>query len=311
MSTAPPFGFSGGGPGAPAPQQAVAGFVLNVPADPNWEPFQSTDVLEKDGYYCGRIVSEKARNDQNKAAGVFFEFQLVDPDVVGKRLMKFLPDPNTSKGNTWWLWRGLLRSITGSTDHGKGAFQYALGNYANQLVYFKTEAYLDDGAMRTGVGDWLTKTEYDAAVAANRHRWPAKAPQPNAGAGALPGGLPGSFPGGGLPMGGPGAPSPMGAAPTFPPQQPMTPQPGAAPMQAAPSFPPAPTAPQQQWAPPPQQQSFPVPGTFAPPPATAPAFAPPTGAPPAPFGFVPQNGAPQPPPTAAGLVGSFPPAPGR
>jgi hypothetical protein len=292
--------FGGGFPGAApgAPQQTAGTFVLNVQADPSWEPFQSTDVLEKDGYYCGRIVKESARNDQNKAAGVFFEFQLQDADAAGKRLMKFVSDPNTSKGNTWWIWRSLMRSITGDTAHGKAGFQYAVGAWANQLVYFKTEAYLDDGAMRTGVGDFITKAEYDAQVASGRHRWAAKSPSPTAGAGALPGGLPSSFPGMGLPAGGPSAPMPMApqGAPAFPP--PTTPQPMAAPMQPAFASPPAQ---QPTFAPAPSFAPAPAPGFAAP----APAFAPPAAAVPPPP-FAPPNGVTPQPPTAAMLAGGFP-----
>ena len=59
---APPAGF--GAPpqggfqpgGAPYPQGAVAepAFVLNMPADPNWQPIEGGDTLEKDGFYWGR-----------------------------------------------------------------------------------------------------------------------------------------------------------------------------------------------------------------------------------------------------------------
>jgi hypothetical protein len=292
-------------PGAqPAQPQTANTFVLNVAPDPNWEPFQSTDVLEKDGYYCGRIVKESSRTDSGKKPGVFFEFQLQDPDVQGKRLMKFLADPNATEKNTWWNWRALMRSVMGDTNAGKAGFQYTLGMFTNGgcLVYFKTEAYLDDGAMRTGVSDFITKAEYEQAAQGGRHRWAAKAPQAggHAGAGALPGGLPQSFVGMGLPPGGPTAPGAPAAAPSFPPVTQQPPQ--QPPMQQAPQQPP-----QQQQAPSfGGAPAFVAPGapSFAPPAqSTQPAFAPPAAGTPPPFA-PPANGTQQ-PPSAAGMATSF------
>ena len=321
--SAPPFGFPpgagapGGMPGA-TPQQAQApvAFVLDIPPDLTWEPFESTDTLAQDGYYCAQITKESARTDSTKSNGIFLTLQIFDDDAKGKLLSKFLPDSKATTKNTWFLWRGLIRSIWGG-DAGKTAqgFRYTPGCLTGQYVYFKTSAYMDDGVMRTGVDVWVTKDEWEANRAKGTHRWAAKAPaQPGGGVGALPSGLPASFPGGGpgLPAGGPTAPS------AFPPvAQPSTPQPGVAPMATAPTsagFPPAGaaspptaalTAPPPTAAAPPAAAGFP-PAAPAQPTAPAPAAAPP-------FNFAPAPAAPPPPAngaqpgTAASIMANFPP----
>jgi hypothetical protein len=292
-------------PGAQQPQ-AGAGFVLNIPADPTWEPIETTDTLEMDGYYSLRIKSEKARTDGD---GVWITFEILDEDARGKNVSKSMPNSATKTKDTWWLWRSLFRSITGGLDMARSAFQYTPGVLLNQLAYARTGAYADSsGSMRTGVDAFVTKTEYDEAVAHKKHRWPAKvrsgAVGPGA-VGALPGGLPSAFPG----MGGPGLPG-APASPTAG----MVPAPAAAnPMQQAPQGFPAPAV----AAPvaPPQAPAF----TFAPPtasglpaPAASFAFAPPPVMPVSPVPVTPglpappANGAPQPVATTF----PFPPAPG-
>lgn len=315
-----PFGFPPGAPGAmmpgaQQPQQPAAAFVLDIPPDPSWEPFETTDVLPNDGYYCAQITKESPRNDSNKSSGIFMTLQIVDDDAKGKNLSRFLPDSKSTTKNTWFVWRGLLRSIYGG-EAGKAlqGFRYTPGALTNAYVYIKTAAYMDDGVMRTGVDSWSTREEWEANRAKGTHRWPAKAPQATGGGvGALPGGLPGSFPGGGgLPGGGP-------SMPAFPPgQQAATPQPTAAPMATAPTsagFPPpvgAPVSAQPAAAPsfPPQQAAAPPPPAAAPPAAAVAApppfqFAPPAAAPAVPPAA---NGA-APPSNAAAIMASFPPPP--
>lgn len=317
-----PYGFPQAGapmqmPGAPmaAPQ---VGFVLDIPTDPTWEPFKSTDVLEKDGYYCVRIVEEKARNDAGKSAGIFLTLEVQDQDAQGKLLSRFLPDPRTSKGNVWFLWRGLMHSITGSLDGGRSGFQYIPGKFANQLAYVKTERNMRDNREYTDIDSWVTGPEWQEAVKTGRHRWPAKVNTAGStgAVGALPGGLPGGFPGGGLPGSAGPAMLPMsGGLPGAPaPGVPIAPQPMAGPpMQQAP----APmaavptgfgTPPQQLQQPPAQQTPF----GFGGPPAAAPA---PAAAPvPTPFAFTqfpgtapaPAINGAAPAPTAAGLSAGFP-----
>jgi hypothetical protein len=225
---APGGGFPGAAGAAP-----TTGFVLDIPPDPTWEPFETTDVLEMDGLYACRITRESARTDTSKSSGVFITLEILDEDARGKVLSKFLPDPRTTKSNVWFVWRGLIRSITGGLDGARQGFQYRPGTFANQVCYAKTEPYLDGQDQRTSIAQFVTKEEYDAAVAGKRHRWPSK-PKTS----ALPGGLPSAFPmaafpgmtGPSAPTGFPPAPQPGGAPMTQPPQP--APQP-----QAAPAFP--------------------------------------------------------------------------
>ncbi len=208
-----------GVPGAQVQQAAGAGFVLMIPADPTWEPFEMTDSLDKDGYYMARIKGEKARTDGDKSPGLFLTLEIMDQDAAGKIVSKFLPDPNRTKGNTWWIWRSLIRSITGSLEVAKQGLNYTPGMFTGQVVAIRTEAYADDNVTRTGVAAFVLRSEHEEAVAANRHRWDAKVKPAGAGpVGALPGGLPAAFPGvggGGLPgaPSGGGVPRPSGAPP--------------------------------------------------------------------------------------------------
>src|SRR5574341_6304 len=320
--TAPGFGFPGmagmpgAAPAAPAAAPVVAaGSVLDIPADPTWEPFEMTDVLDLDGYYCFRITKEAPRNDPGKSAGIFLTLELQDQDVRGKTLSRFLPDPRTAKGNVWFIWRGLMRSISGNMDFARSAVRYVGGMFTNQICYAKVQRELVNDRTVSSLDAWVTQAEYTAAVQGNKHRWaPRAVQQPSGAVGALPGGTPGGFPGMGgpmgLPAGGglPGAPSPAVPIATAP----MTPQP---PVAYAPPLQPAFNAP-------PMQPAAEPPPAMAPPPVAQPvAFAPP--APPAPgqpfsFAQFPGMGAPpavngagavpQPPATAAAIVGAFPPA---
>lgn len=303
-----PAGFPAGG--SPYPQAAPEpAFVLSIPADPTWQPIEGGDTLEKDGFYAGKIISEKVKNDDGKLQ-VIMTVELLDEDAVGKKLSKFMPNSTSTTKDTWFLWRGLMRSIYGTVQQAQQALNYTPGVFTGATVYFKTEAYADTrGTMRTGIGSWSTRDEWEEARKTGRNRWPAKiSAAQNPGVGALPGGtggLPG-MPGGGLPgapsMGGlPGAPGGLPGMPNVPTGVPM---PGAAPMQPAapaqqlappPAMGPLPGAPAFGTAPPPAQGGF----GFPPPPAAAPHQAP-VGfpAPPA------ANGIPQ--PTAAGIAGAFP-----
>lgn len=305
-----PFGVAPIGPGMapmapPMMAQPAVAFVLNIAPDPTWEPMEMSDTLEKDGYYAGRVTSEKLRKERD---GVFFTISLLDPDVAGKSLSKLMLDPNQQKSDIWFTWRNLIRSVTGTLDAARQGLQYTVGMFVGQTVYFKTAAYGDkSGNLRTGVDSWVTKAEWEEAARSGRNRWVSKAPV-SAGVGALPTGA-GGFPAApGAPGGFPAFPGTPAAAPA--PSSPMqapfpmasTPQPSGAPiqqppMQAAP--------PPVQYAQPPAQQP---PQQFAPAqpaPVAAPAFAPPAPS----FSFAPpQNGAstPQPGPTAAGIATSFP-----
>lgn len=300
-------------PGVPGVPQQGGAFVLDIPPDPTWEPFDQTDVLDRDGYYCFRIKSESGTRDGQKA-GVFLALEIQDADAKGKIISKKLGDPRLTDKDTFWVWRSLIRSITGGLDHARAGMRYTPGAFTNQIIYGKTGAYTDNkNTTRTGLDTFITKTEYDAAVASGNHRW---APHLSGGAGsgpvgALPGGLPASFPGMGT-MGLPGGPSAPTGAPQPTAAAPMQQQapsvitiastPGTAPQPAA-AFapPPAPAFPLQ--VPPagalPQTQA----GPFAFP--SAPGGAPPPGFPP-PVGAAPTNGAPQPStfPTFPGLPGA-------
>jgi len=324
-------------PGA-APQAATpVQFQMIIPPDLDWEPYQQTDVLEKDGYYCVKIIKESARSGDKP--GVWFTLEVYDDDAKGKILNRFLPDSRNTEKDTWFQWRGLLRAIYGTLDVAKQGIAYTVGMFTNQYAYVKTGAYTDnDGNLRTGIDGWSVRSEWENAIKEGKHRW---APRPKTsgaragqvgmlpgavptGFGGLPGtpaapGLPGVGVGGGLP-GAPAAPgfpaapmqaAPMALAPVAGPA--VTPQPGAAPMQAAPPAP-APTAPAafSFGAPPAPQPQMPQAPAQAP--MAAPANMPAPPAPGQPFsfaqppaGFAPPNGTvPQPPPTAAGLASSFP-----
>lgn len=307
MSGFPPgFGAPGAPPGYAAAQPAGVDFVLDIPPDPTWQPIDSSDTLDQDGFYCCRIKSEKVRNDDGKLQ-IILTLEIQDQDARGKTIARFMNDPRQTKGDTWWQWRGLMRSITGTVQGGQQGLRYQPGAFTNQICYVKTGAYNDSkGAMRTGVETWSTKDEWEEAYKRGGHRWAAKVHVAQApGVGALPGGtggLPGA-PSAGLP----GAMPPLPGAPATPgvATPPGVPAPGAAPMQSAP--PPAPvTAPAvppanpfAAAAPPPAPQT----GFGFVPPAGPPAAAPPAPAAPIPFP-PPANGVPQ--PTAAGLATSFP-----
>lgn len=234
-------GFPGMAAPGQAPQQpatAGAGFVLDIPADPTWEPIEQTDLLEKDGYYCAQIKGEKYKADDKP--GVWFSFLLLEQDVHGKVLQKFLPDPNRHQKDMWFLWRGLMRSITGLTQGGQQAMRYAPGAWIGHQVYFRVTRYLDNqGNDRSGVDGFVTKSEWEDAVKANRHRIEPK-PRPAGGGAATVGALPGgsAFPG--LGTGLPGSPAlpASSAGAGFPPvgAATSTPQPtGAPPMQGMPT----------------------------------------------------------------------------
>lgn len=303
----------GGAPPGYAPPQQAQQWVLDVPPDATWEPIETSDTLEKDGYYCAKIVGEKIRQSDNGGKiDVIMTLEIQDPDAAGKKIARFLPDPRLTKGDTWFVWRGLMRSMTGVVDQARAGFRYTPGQFHGQYVFVKTEAYGDEkGNMRTGVGAWVTRGEWEEAQKAGgtKFRWPAQIAQRSvsAGAGALPPGLPAAFA---------GAPGALPGAPTNPGGMPMMPQPGGfPPPQPQTGFPPpaAVATPQPTGAP---MQQPPNPGF---PPQAPPAFAFPqqAAAPPAPaaappaFAFPPPaNGAmmtPQPPPTAAGLAAGFPP----
>ena len=65
-------------PGAqPQQQPAGSGFVLIIPPDMDWQPIDSTDVLEKDGYYMARIKTEKAQTGEKENHGVWLTLELV------------------------------------------------------------------------------------------------------------------------------------------------------------------------------------------------------------------------------------------
>jgi hypothetical protein len=244
-------------PGAPqAPQMSVGGgFVLDIPPDATWEPFDTTDTLDKDGYYACKITKESARIDGTKSKGVFITLEIQDADAKGKIISKFLPDPRATQSNVWFIWRSIVRSIQGGLAMARSGFQYTPGAFAGQFVYVKTEAYNDDGTTRTGVGTFITKDEWQAAVTADKHRWAPTVRNPGgAGVGPLPGGLPSAFPTSAFPglPGGPSAPTPGGAPMVQ--QPPMMQQPPvqmAQPPQAAPQFGAGFAAPNPFGAPPP------------------------------------------------------------
>lgn len=311
MGVVPGMATPGAVPGIP--QQTGGAFVLDIPPDPTWEPFDQTDTLEKDGYYCFRVKSESAAREGQKA-GVFLTLEIQDADAKGKIISKKLGDPRLTDKESFWVWRSLIRSITGGLDHARAGMRYTPGAFANMIVYGKTSAYTDGkNNTRTGVDTFITKAEYDTSVASGGHRWaPHLSGGGSSAAGALPSGLPASFPGmgtGGLP-GGPGAPTgapqPTAAAPMQ--QQPsaiaVATTPGTAPQPASAFAPvtggfPLQTQPAGAPAALPQTQA----GPFAFPPG--PGGAPPPGFPPA-AAPAPTNGAPQPStfPTFPGLPGA-------
>src|SRR5687768_1118170 len=95
---------------------------LEIPADPTWEPMEFDDTLDHDGAYCGVILSDKAARIGSKD-GIRVTIQLADPDVAGRKLSKFMQDPRQNE-KVWFLWRGLMRSIMGSTEQARGAVAY-------------------------------------------------------------------------------------------------------------------------------------------------------------------------------------------
>ena len=236
-----------------APTGAPVAFVLDIPVDLTWQPFETTDALEMDGYYACRISRESPRNDGAKSAGLFITLEILDEDQRGKNLSKFLPDPRQQQKNVWFVWRGLIRSIVGSTEGAQQSFSYRPGVFTGQVCYIKTEPYVDGNETRTSVASFITKDEYDNAVKTGKHRWPSK---PKASGMALPGGMPSAFPmGTGFPgaMGGPVPPSPQAAFAPAPAGAPMT-----APQAAPVGFPQ--TA--QQAAPQAAPMGFPQPQTL-------------------------------------------------
>lgn len=305
-----PGSTPGGVPGAPGAQ---ATFVLNIPADPTWEPIDASDTLDMDGYYKCRIKSEKLRTENGKNQ-IILTLDILDQDAIGKTLTKFMPDPTQTTKDSWFVWRGLLRSITGNLDAARSGMQYTLGCLIGSFVYARTGAYADNqGTMRTGVENFEILPTYEEAVKSSRHRWPAKIKGGAGGqspVGALPTGLPGGFPGMGVslpgsPAGaGPFAPAPAVASPMVQPQQ----QAFVPPQQqvAAPvGFPVAPVAPPAGFGPP-QPVAPPTPFAFQP--GAQAVAAPPqsfTLPPPPPPAPAPANGAPMP-----GNVSPFPAFPG-
>lgn len=284
-----PGGFPGapggmmGGPAAAMPMNGPAagvGFTLDIPADPSWQPFDSTDTLDMDGYYACRVTRESPRTDSSKSRGLFITLEIIDEDQRGKVISKFLPDPQAAKGDVLWIWRSLIRSMAGSTEAAQQGFSYRPNVFIGRTVYVKTEPYVDGTNTRTSVAGFITQDEYEASVKSGKHRWPSKPKTPAGTPVGIPGAFPamGAFPGAvGGPMTGP---SPFGGAPA----------PGGAPMQGTPPQQQA-APPQQQAAPiqaaPPQQQAAP-PAPFAAPPQAAPFAAPPQAPAPGPMG--PVNG---------------------
>lgn len=294
MPGAMPGAMPGGFGAAPAAvQMPGVGFVLDIPPDPNWEPFETTDILEMDGFYACRISKESARTDGTKSAGMFIALEIQDEDARGKNISKFLPDPRGTRSNVWFVWRGLIRSITGGLDAARTGFQYRAGVFTGQMCYVKTEPYQDGEERRTSVAGFVTAAEYQEHVKNNRHRWPSK---PKAAPGGLPGGMPAAFPMAAFPgMPGGGPQSPIGAAPGMTAPQPVAAAPMQAPPQAAPIA--APVAPPQnpfaQMQQPQPQHTFAFPGVQAPQQQVHPGF--PAGA-----------GFPGAAPAAPGPTGGFP-----
>lgn len=315
-----PGGVPGGGmPGGTAPMANNA-FVLDIPPDPSWQPYQAADTLEKDGYYRAVITKESPRASGDKRPGIFLTLEIQDEDARGRVLSTFLQDPRASQKNVWFVWRQVIRSIMGSVESAQQGFRYTPGSFQGRTVYVKTAAYVDGQEQKTGVDTFITEAEYAEHVRRGSHRWPPNVRSSNAGlpAGGLPGGVP-NFQGQGFPgmTGGlPGAPMPpTGGAP------PMAPQPmAAAPMMAPPQAQaPAPTqAPQPPQGPPQQTFGWGHPAQApmqAPQPASVPGFgtppvsmAPPQA--PQPNGAPPQGPAPAPAP-AVGFPTSVFPTPGR
>lgn len=180
----------------PKGQNTMEAFI--IPADPTWEPMEFDDTLAQDGAYAARVTSDKSAAIGTKG-GIRVTLELQDADVAGKRLSKFLQDPREND-KVWFLWRGIMRSITGSTDGARAGFTYQPGTFTGQLVYFKVESYTDNnGERRSGVGQWLTKGEYEEIVAKGKHRWAPAAVSAGgraAPASGTPAGSPfGAFPG--------------------------------------------------------------------------------------------------------------------
>lgn len=206
-------------------------FEITVAADPTWEPLEFGDTLDTDGAFMGEIIGEKVSlNDgQGKKAGIWLTVQILDTDHAGKKIQKFLQDPRENE-KVMFLWRGMMRSIVG-IEQARAGFAYRPGMLRGQRCYFRVDSYTsNDGERRSGMGNWLTKSEYDDYVAKGRHRWaPAVAARPAA---PTPMGLPTSFPG--LPTTPQGPPQPPAAFPVAAPvAPPVAPQPPANPFTAA------------------------------------------------------------------------------
>lgn len=184
-----PFGATpapGAGPGAP---KAVMG-AFQLPADPSWEPIESTDFLELNGYYCARITAEKPVEK-----GVWLTLEIQDPDAAGKKIQTMLDDVSVDPKGTW-KWRGLILSITGNKAAAQQPIAYNPGAnlMVGQLVYLKTQSFETKGNLRTGMETWITKTDWEAAAKGGKHRWKAEVKNAPTGGFGTPGGLPGGFP---------------------------------------------------------------------------------------------------------------------
>lgn len=215
----------------------------------SWEPMDFADVLDQDGVYCGRITKEVVKTEDDKP-GVWLTFTLEDSDVAGKNLQKKLGFDAKQE----FLWRGLIRSVTGDMRQAKGAFSYVPGQLTNLVTYFKVESYENakDGERRSGLGSFLTKAEYDEAVAKGRHRWPAEVKGRGGSKGGTPAGLPSAFPG--FPGAAASVPQPAAAQPLNPAPVPQT---------MAPANTPTPTPPQPNgFAAPAAGFPAPAPGGF-------------------------------------------------
>lgn len=188
-------------PPGSGPVQQVAEFSFELPEDPNWEPMEFADVLDKDGIYGGIVVAEKLNNDT-----VILTIEIQDDDTKGKRLSKFLKDPRPSDASKFTIdaWRSLFASIWGK-PYAKSRITYKYPMFPNAAVFFKVESYTNkNGDRASGVGLFVSQSDWENAHQAGKARW---APKVDDGKKAAPAGLPPAFPA--LPS----APQPPASAP--------------------------------------------------------------------------------------------------
>lgn len=181
-----PWGATAAPPAGDAKPVFGSNGPVTAPADPNYEPIDKADFLEKEGYFKLKVVREKAVPE-----GVWLTCEVQDEDFAGKRLQMRLDD-FIAEPKSIWKWRNLAISVTGNKEAAKAPVVYNPGQFVGMVFYAKTNSYQGKNGPATGImGDPVTSADYDTAVKAGKHRWPVKLEGPSTGnAFGAPAGLP-------------------------------------------------------------------------------------------------------------------------